>query len=141
MVIPDHSHYQGLNDRFALATPAVAYDYGQRLTFTLNNCAERPIHAEKYAKWWAETRGFKVVKMPKFDFFRIRGNGVVAAGDAVAVRGCNMTELQAFPVPEAYVDQVRVHRRKAFREGEGWSALPGEATRLAQRQAHGAAVH
>jgi hypothetical protein len=124
IVIPDHSHYKGMNDRFALAAPAVAYNYGQRLNFTLANCEAVPIHAEYYAKWWAQLCGYSVIKMPRFDFFRVRATGFVAVGDAMALRGCNMSEMYHFPVQASYVRAVRMHRRAVFREGSGWSALP-----------------
>lgn len=135
MVIPDHSHYKGMNDRFALASPAVAYDYGQRLDFTVNNCGNRPIHAELYALWWATTRGYKVVRMPRFDFFRIRATGTVAPGDAMTLPGCDIVEMYKFPVPKGYEQPVRDQRRRAFREGTGWAALRRPAVQLAQHQA------
>jgi hypothetical protein len=121
IVIPDHSHYKGINDRFALAPPPVARLYGQRLQFTLNLCQTVPIHAELYAKLWAEWHQVSVVRMPRFDFFRVRATGVVAAGDAVTLRGCNMTEMYSFPVPKEYVSMVAAHRQRSFGESSGWA--------------------
>jgi hypothetical protein len=124
VVVPDHSHYKGVNDRFALAKPAAAFDYGQRLNFTLNNCGDVPVHAEFYTSWWARSRSYRVLRMPRFDFFRLRATGMVAPGDAMTLRGCNMSEMYGFPVPPAYVASVRDHRRAAFGEVAGWAAPP-----------------
>lgn len=121
-MIPDHSHYQGINDRFAMAKPAVAWQYGNRLDYTLQKCVDQPIHAEAFAQAWAAELQLQVVKMPRFDFFRVRATGVVAPGDALALQGCNISDMYRFAVPKNYADAVWRQRRAAFHEVSGWAA-------------------
>ena len=135
VAIPNHSHYKGMNDRFAMARPDVAYSYGTRANFTLERCRDTPIHAEYYARLWAESHGYKVTKMQNFDFFRVRATGTVAPGDAMSLQGCNMTEMYQFKMPPAHAKAVRDHRRHVFHERSGWAALPGEGAQFALAQA------
>lgn len=124
LYIPDHSHYRGMNDRFAMGPPAVAYEYGRRLHFALKHCPDVPIHAEYYAKMWVDALNLKVVFMPEFFFFRVRVSGVIAPGDAMTQKGCNMTEVYSFPIQPDYVEAIRKQRRSHFKETEGWAKLP-----------------
>ena len=119
--VPDHSHYRGMNDRFAMGPPKVAYEYGRRLFFTLQNCPIVPIHAEYFAKMWVDALNLKVVFMPDFFFFRVRVSGVIAPGDAMTQKGCNLTEIWSYPIQPEYVDAIRKQRRSHFKETEGWA--------------------
>jgi hypothetical protein len=132
IVVPDHSHYGGLNDRFAFATPQVAALYGRRIDFALELCPWEPIHAERYTSRWVRTQQFVAVKMPQFDFFRVRSNKIVGTADALQLKGCNVTEIYQYPVHERFVELVRRERRAKFHEVSGWAKMPPRPRQLRQ---------
>lgn len=47
LYLPDFQHFNGLNDRFMMATPDVAEHVGDRMFFAWGTCGTRPIHAER----------------------------------------------------------------------------------------------
>jgi hypothetical protein len=100
--VPAWEHAGGLNDRFAMATPSVAEQLGNRLFFTFGTCGSLPVHSEQYTKRFVETNKLKVVKIKKFRFYRVRAGGEVAERDLRLLVPCDRPALNKF---------VRAHNR------------------------------
>lgn len=100
LYIPDHSHYHGLNDRFAMAAPLTARSYAARLQFSLAMCTTEPINAERYVQLFVDVHGYNAVRIPYFSFFRLRASGEIAYADALLLHGCNATALARFNITE-----------------------------------------
>jgi hypothetical protein len=74
----------GLNDRFAMGDMATMTTVGRRLALTREYCEDtgKPLHAERFLKWYANQKGLRTADLTDIDFCRVRANGYVPVPDA-----------------------------------------------------------
>jgi hypothetical protein len=104
------------------------------LQFALNLCSSVPIHAELYTKPWTEQHKLSVVRMPRFDFVRIRATRFVDAGDAVASQHDGRVQLST---SKRVCFDGGGDRQRVFHEASGWAAISaGEINRACSGPRH-----
>ncbi len=66
VLIPNWQWWDGLNDRFAVASPIAARAYGRRLDLAIEYCEETklPFHAERFLKYALEKNNIAVKTVP-----------------------------------------------------------------------------
>jgi hypothetical protein len=58
--VPGWGDYGGINDRFALLHPDSAYLWKGRMAYSLEHCLKKPIHAEIFARDFAQDSDLQV---------------------------------------------------------------------------------
>ena len=94
--MPSHSLGHGVNDRFAMLTPAMAAVYATRLSDTYKRCQQvraRSVHSEYYLAMFITDRHFKVEYLENFYFYRARIGNKLQISDVMAQQGCDRTAL------------------------------------------------